>query len=763
MDKNIGKRLDGRYEITELIGMGGMADVYKAEDIVDKKVVAVKILKKEYADNDDFVRRFRNESKAIAVLSHPNIVKIYDVGFTDKMQFIVMEYIDGITLKEFMEQQGVLKWKDAVYFITQILRALQHAHDRGIVHRDIKPQNIMLFPDGNIKVMDFGIARFAREEGKTMSDKAIGSVHYISPEQARGDVTDERSDIYSTGVMLYEMITGRKPFDADSPVAVAVMHMQNSAVLPRQINDTIPIGLEEIVMRAMQKDPSKRYQSASEMINDIEEFKKDPSVVFGYNFGQNAMGSAVREDNEKTMYFDKNEVKSSSAGGQGTRFSSAAAPAPARKTGTAVKTVPDYEEDDDDDEDDDENEVSKTSYFVVTLTAIAATVLIVAVIFIAINLGSIFGTEIDNTDMMPNLVGVNYNDAKSTYAPYFDMIVESQEYSAEYDEGVIIAQTPKAGSEFIIQNTTVKVKVSKGPQMVTIRNVYDLEANTAKDMLEKQGFFVTIAFQTDDSVDENHVIATEPAHNEKVEKGSTIIMYVSQGPEVQDVLMVDAVEMGLFAEDAENLFKSKGLVVTLKEEDSFEEKGLVLAQSIPATDEYGNVNVVSPGTEIVLTVSSGTPPATDANITFAVPSDVKGAAAFKAYINGNISGTVTVDNLAYVSTVTITVNGSTTQTVSIEATNSETGESDKISEYVVDFTNGTVTEMSMNKELFIELFAEEEETTTEETEDDHGGILDEFPIFGNDDDEQTETTVTEAPSDETYYEVPDDQWWQTIT
>ncbi|MGN0696904.1 MAG: Stk1 family PASTA domain-containing Ser/Thr kinase [Oscillospiraceae bacterium] len=767
MDKNIGKRLDGRYEITELIGMGGMADVYKAEDIVDKKVVAVKILKKEYADNDDFVRRFRNESKAIAVLSHPNIVKIYDVGFTDKMQFIVMEYIDGITLKEFMEQQGVLKWKDAVYFITQILRALQHAHDRGIVHRDIKPQNIMLFPDGNIKVMDFGIARFAREEGKTMSDKAIGSVHYISPEQASGDVTDERSDIYSTGVMLYEMLTGRKPFDADTPVAVAVMHMKNSAVPPRQLNDTIPIGLEEIVMRAMQKDPSKRYQSASEMINDIEEFKKNPSVVFGYNFGQNSASSAVREDNEKTMYFDKNEVKSSS-GSQGTRFSSAAAPAPARRTKTAVKTVPDYEEDDDDDEDDDENEVSKSSYFVVTLTAIAATVLIVAVIFIAINLLPIINPQ-TATDVMPNLIGVNYNDAKSTYAPYFDLSVEGQEYSAEYDEGVIIAQTPKAGSEFIVQNTTVKVRVSKGPQMVTIRNVYDLEANTAKDMLEKQGFFVTIAFQTDDSVDENHVIATEPAHNEKVEKGSTIIMYVSQGPEVQDVLMVDAVEMGLFAEDAEKLFKSKGLVVTVKEEDSFEEKGLVLAQSIPATDEYGNVNVVSPGTEIVLTVSSGIPPATDANITFAVPSDVKGAAAFKAYINGNISGTVTVDNLAYVSTVTITVNGSMTQTVSIEATNSDTGKSDKISEYVVDFTNGTVTEMSMNKELFIELFEEEEETTVEETETEpETGFT--FPdILGGHGDggEQTEETVIDTepvPDDNVNVnEITNDEWWQTIT
>lgn len=755
MDKNIGKRLDGRYEITELIGMGGMADVYKAEDIVDKKVVAVKILKKEYADNEDFVRRFRNESKAIAVLSHPNIVKIYDVGFTDKMQFIVMEYIDGITLKEFMEQQGVLKWKDAVYFITQILRALQHAHDRGIVHRDIKPQNIMLFPDGNIKVMDFGIARFAREEGKTMSDKAIGSVHYISPEQARGDVTDERSDIYSTGVMLYEMLTGRKPFDADSPVAVAVMHMQNNAVPPRQLNDTIPLGLEEIVMRAMQKDPSKRYQSASEMINDIEEFKKDPSVVFGYNFGQNSASSAVSEDNEKTMYFDKNEVKSSS-GNQGSRFSAAAAPAPARKTRTAVKTVPDYEDDDDDD-DDDENEVSKSSYFVVTLTAIAATVLIVAVIFIAINLMPLFNVD-TNTDIMPNLIGVNYNDAKSTYAPYFEMSVESQEYSAEYDEGVIIAQSPKAGDSFIVQNTTVKVKVSKGPQMVTVRNVYDLEANTAKDMLQEQGFFVSIAFQTSD-VEENHVIATEPARNEKVEFGSTIIVYVSQGPEVQDVLMVDAVEMGLYAEDAEKLFKSKGLVVTIKEEDSFEEKGLVLAQSIPATDEYGDVTVVSPGTEIVLTVSSGTPPATDANITFAVPSDVKGAAGFKAYINGNISGTVTVDNLAYVSTVTITVNGAMTQTVSIEATNSETGRSEKIGEYVVDFNNGTVTEMSMNKELFIELFEEEEETTTEETTPENTETDDRED---NDNGDEDPGLIIEEPSTEPDDNTVNDDWWQDV-
>ena len=195
MDKNIGKKLDGRYEIIELIGEGGMADVYKAVDIVDNKTIAVKILKKEFAENEEFLRRFRNESKAIAVLSHPNIVKIYDVGFSEKIQFIVMEYIDGITLKEYMENERVLSWKDAVHFVTQILRALQHAHERGIVHRDIKPQNIMMFTDGTIKVMDFGIAKFAREEGKTATDQAIGTVHYISPEQARGDVTDAKSDL----------------------------------------------------------------------------------------------------------------------------------------------------------------------------------------------------------------------------------------------------------------------------------------------------------------------------------------------------------------------------------------------------------------------------------------------------------------------------------------------------------------------------------------------------------------------------------------
>ena len=282
-DNMIGRRLDGRYELLELIGTGGMADIYKAKDITEDRIVAVKILKNEFAGSEDFLRRFRNESKAIALLSHPNIVKIYDVGFNEQIQFIVMEYIDGISLAEYIKLQGVLKWKDAVYFTIQILRALQHAHDRGIVHRDIKSQNVMMLPDGTIKVMDFGIARFNRETDKTLSEKAIGSVHYISPEQARGEMTDEKSDIYSVGVMLYEMLTGQKPFDGETPVAIALQHMQTPPKPLREINSSIPEGLEEITLKAMQKEPSMRYQTPALYLSiNISRQTARPSISIRY-------------------------------------------------------------------------------------------------------------------------------------------------------------------------------------------------------------------------------------------------------------------------------------------------------------------------------------------------------------------------------------------------------------------------------------------------------------------------------------------------
>lgn len=713
MDKNIGKKLDGRYEITELIGVGGMADVYKATDIVEDRVVAVKILKTEFADNEDFVRRFRNESKAIAVLSHPNIVKIYDVGFTDRIQFIVMEYIDGITLKEFIEQQGVLKWKDTVHFIVQILRALQHAHDRGIVHRDIKPQNIMLFPDGTIKVMDFGIARFAREEGKTVSDKAIGSVHYISPEQARGDVTDEKSDIYSVGVMMYEMLTGVKPFDADNPVTVALMHMQNEPKPPREINDSIPEGLEEIVMRAMQKEASKRYQSASEMIKDIDEFKKNPSIVFEYKYLS-----------DKTQYYNAGAVSKAAAAAayeantpeKGSHFAEEKKGEKKLKTKLKKqsKELPARQEEYDDYDDyEEEEKVSKSSYFVVILMAIAAGILIIVIAFIAISIIKITGgTGADQqVAQMPDLVGYSYQEVKTYWADYFNVEVEDQTYSSEKPEGAIISQKPEAGRDYLVGKATVKVVVSKGPRMVVVPNVYDQDSVTAQTILKSNyDFDVKIYSVFDDKVEKDMVIMTDPARNEEVEYGSTIFMYVSRGPEEQDIIVPEVV--GYDIDTAKTMLGGK-FTVQVMEEDSAEEKGTVIKQSLPSVLENGESNIVPLNSTMVLTVSTGVAPEAEAVITFKIPDGVSGGKAeFNAYVNGNIIGTENIDNVAYANTVSVTIKGSGLQKVMLEAVNKDTKDSETIGEYSVNFDENTVTEVEFDKKLFKSMFSEEEEITT---------------------------------------------------
>ncbi len=700
MDKNIGRKLDGRYEITELIGVGGMADVYKATDILEDKTVAVKILKTEFADNEEFVRRFRNESKAIAVLSHPNIVKIFDVGFTEKIQFIVMEYIDGITLKEFMEQQGVIKWKDCVHFIIQILRALQHAHDRGIVHRDIKPQNIMLFSDGTIKVMDFGIARFAREEGKTISDKAIGSVHYISPEQARGDVTDEKSDIYSVGVMMYEMLCGVKPFDGDNPVSVALMHMQNEAPPLRSVNDSIPEGLEEIVIRAMQKEAPKRYQSASEMIKDIEEFKKNPSIVFEYKYLS-----------EKTQYFNASAVSKAAESSRNEKGSDVKK---MRTRSKAKEQINDYDDYEDYEEDD---KPSKSSYFVVVLTAIAAGIIIIVVAFIAIMIMKYLNTNDDKTQIgkMPNLIQYSYKEVETYFADYFDVVVESQEYSNEIPAGAIIKQVPAEGKDYIIGNSTVKVIVSKGPRMVTIPNVYELDSNTALNMLkENEGFNVIITSVFDETIPKDQVIMTDPARNEKVAYGSTIRMYVSRGPEEQDVKVPECI--GYTLDEAKVLLNDKFTIQTMTV-DSLEPEGTVVEQSIPALDTSGQPNIVKLNTTIILTLSTGKMPETEETITFSVPSGIKGKATFNCYVNGTIIGTTTIDNLAYASTVSVKIKGTEMQKVVLEAVNADTKNSDTIGEYSVDFVEGTVTEVKFEKKVLKNLFSESEKNNSNDDED----------------------------------------------
>lgn len=669
MDNNIGKRLDGRYEITELIGVGGMADVYKGHDLVDNRVVAIKILKKEFSESEEFLRRFRNESKAIAVLSHPNIVKIYDVGFTEKIQYIVMEYIDGITLREYMENEKTLNWKDSVHFIIQILRALQHAHDRGIFHRDIKPQNIMMFTDGTIKVMDFGIAKFAREDGKTATNQAIGSVHYISPEQAMGEETDAKSDIYSVGIMLYEMLTGQKPFDTDNPVSVAVMHMQSNAKRPRDINPDILIGLEEIILRAIEKDTNKRYQNSLEMIRDIEKVKSNPEMVFGYY---------------------SSRVNAGSNGGfdTATRFFK-----PVTPTDNELDDEYYYEDDEDDeyyDEDDGveyEEEEAKSIFFPI-LSAVTIVVILVGAFFFTKLVQGAFsdGNKDNKTEVVVgDLVGMTLDEAKKKYPKLNIKMTGSAEYS-DYEADVIFWQDVEPDKR-VKNGTEVKVKISKGKQKIKVPNVIGFNYTQAQSMLERDGLVASIQYATDEE-EKNNVFKTEPEAQTEVDKGSTVILYVSQGNS-SEVAIPNLI--GKTIERArKECEETLELVVRTEEVNSSEAEGIVVGQSISEGTR------VATKTTITLQVSNGVPATSKVNIKFDIPSDATGRFIFSLYINGSMVKQSDTVNVAYTNAVTVEVEGSGTQEVTAELRNATTGATAKIGVFKVNFENGVVSVISEN-------------------------------------------------------------------
>lgn len=525
MDQYIGKMLDNRYEILERIGTGGMAIVYKAKCHRLNRLVAIKILKSDLAQNEEFRRRFNAESQAVAQLSHPNIVSVYDVSRGGDMEYIVMELIDGITLKQYMEKRGQLNWRESLHFITQIMRGLSHAHSRGIIHRDIKPQNIMVLRDGSVKVADFGIACLA-DSAQTLTQEALGSVHYISPEQARGDRPDARSDIYSSGVVLYEMLTGRLPFEGESAVSVAIQHLSSIPLAPREINPDIPEQLELICMKAMAPDLEHRYQSADAMIADLEAFRKNPEVEMKFDLSD----LRPEENDEPTRTI--------------------------RTMPSHTVTIPVHQPERnyprrERDEDEEPRRAGSGKRGVLVG---AVTVAVVIVLFKTI-LGS-FAPAVVDQYQVPDLYDMTIEEAEND--PRIEGVFEIQkagsEFSTDVSEGHILRQDPKKGETRKGSQLVIQVWVSAGEETGEVPDLENKSEQDARILLEKLNKEYNLELtveapeelkQFSEEITEGYVIKTEPAQGEILKKGDTVKLILSKGPDIKPVTVLPFVGMSI--------------------------------------------------------------------------------------------------------------------------------------------------------------------------------------------------------------------------
>ena len=635
MDRFIGKRLDGRYEIHELIGVGGMAYVYKAYDRVEGRWVAIKILKEEFSNNSDFLRRFRNESKAIAVLNHPNIVKVYDVSFGDQIQYIVMEFIDGITLKEYIEQEGTIRWQEAVHFTTQILMALECAHEKGIIHRDIKPQNIMLLQDGSIKVADFGIARFLQSETQTMTDKAIGSVHYIAPEQASGDYITDKADIYSVGVMLYEMLTGKLPFVADNAVSVALMQLQAKPVMPRELNPSIPRGLEQITMRAMEKNPVDRFQSAGEMLDDLDEFRRNPNIVFHYDL----QTANARYDASRSM-----------------------------EAYDASRQAPAYNDDYEYEEELVRSRRSAKGAMVVKGVLAAAIIvgLAVAVIYF-LNYWNNRPEAGDDLLEMPTLVGQLYEDviANEEYADFNIQVREGND--PDLQPGEIMNQDPAAGI-MVKKDADVELLVNGGVGQVEVPDVVTdhMTLEEAQQAIEDAGLHSQVENVADDEVEEGRVISTNPEPGTMVDSGSTVTLRVSTGPAEEMVAVPDGLVGDTLANVSAKLEEAGLVVGNVNRDDT---STLTVDTVISLSPNEGSE--ISKGSTVDITVSSGKGATKTLSTSIPLPSSVSEDITLEVYRNGTKVTTDTV-NPAYGSSYSLSFTGTSGSETVVVTLNSQT-------------------------------------------------------------------------------------------
>ena len=617
MDQYIGRLLDNRYEILEIIGTGGMAVVYKARCHRLNRLVAIKILKDEYARDEEFVRRFHAEGEAVAMLSHPNIVQVYDVSSTDSANFIVMELVHGISLRQYMERKGVLNWKETLHFAMQIAKGLEHAHSRGIVHRDIKPHNVMVLKNGSVKVMDFGIAR-VMSKTNTLTKEALGSVHYISPEQAKGGYTDNRSDLYSLSVVMYEMMTGRPPYDGESPVAVAIQHINGGAALPSTLNPNIPGALEQIIMHGMELETRDRYSSATEMLRDMDEFRKDPAIVFPYggravaadatqtiNLAgvKRAMTTAERVSGRRTeerpgRVSDTAKVTVSDSGRiqTGTKVA---------RTGTASRTrtssdsgriaeraAAQRRRQREIEEEERRTRMTAIAIVACSLVAVAAIIIFLFALFS----GALFNHSVNLVEV-PRLEGQVYKDL--AYNENFVIVTGQPEYNDEIEKGKIIRQEPTPGSR-VEKGAKITVILSLGKEMETII-MEELRGQTlevALSFLQGQGLNPLPFEEFSDEYAKGQVIRTNPVAGTPLTEGQKIEVYVSAGPVIQTEKMPDVV--GLNYATAEKRLNDLGFKsITVKREESDEPKDTVIAQSVPRYTEIDTTE------QIVLTISKG--------------------------------------------------------------------------------------------------------------------------------------------------------------
>ena len=596
MERYIGKMLDNRYEILEVIGTGGMAVVFKAKCHRLNRLVAIKMLKKDLSEDAEFRRRFHDESQAVAMLSHPNIMAVYDVSRRGDMDYIVMELIDGITLKQYMERRGKLNWPESLHFITQIMKGLSHAHSRGIVHRDIKPQNIMVLRDGTVKVTDFGIACLTNGPGNT--SEAIGSVHYISPEQAKGEHTDNRSDIYSAGVVLYEMLTSRLPFEGSDPVSVAIQHFSAVPLSPREIDPEIPEALEQICMKAMAPDRNKRYSTADEMLADLEAFRKDPNINFEYSAEELRRETGSGGD-EPTQYIPNTGVT---------------------RTKQNHYTPPPIEDDDDDEYYD----KPRSNWWKILI-----------MILLVLGVGYFGGLKMYNGIMesfqheeipeysVPSIVGMTIEEAEEleTVKGIFELVEAGHEHNAEYAEGQIIRQDPEA--ERIRKNAKgdlipINVTISLGSRSGEMPDVVGDEARSARLRIQQTKGLSELHLTIEEAPEQEFheeieagcVIRSEPAAGTVLKEGDMVTLYVSKGPEIIYSTMVSC--LGETVESVQDKMNSLNLLAEFTKVESSEPEGTVLSQSIETGEE------VPEGTTVTFTYSEG-PKLISYPITFDVP------------------------------------------------------------------------------------------------------------------------------------------------